>query len=278
MHILFDIGKTKTRIARYDGADMFSEQVVFDTPGSFEDFIYLFEQHAKKIANEDSIESAIGGIGAPLNKEKTETISVRWAGEPIKKRLEEAVGVPVYLENDSAMVGLGEAVYGAGVGDEIVAYITVSTGVGGARIVNGGIDEASIGFEPGHQIVDADKSLCLDCAGNTLEDYISGTAIENRFNKKPYEIEDEHLWREELPKFLAYGLNNIVVNWSPDSIVLGGSMIVGDPAISVPQTANHLREILKVFPKIPIIKMAKLDDVGGLYGAMAYLKQMEQKN
>jgi len=254
---------------------MFSEPVIFDTLSSFDDFIYVFEQQVKKIADDDDIESAIGGIGAPLNKEKTETVNVKWRGLPIKKRLEEAVGAPVYLENDSAMVGLGEAVYGAGIGDEIVAYITVSTGVGGARIVNGKIDEASIGFEPGHQIIDADKTLCLDCAGNTLEEYISGGAVEKRFNKKPYEIEDEHLWREELPKFLAYGLNNIIVNWSPDSVILGGSMIVGDPAISIPKTAQYLREILKVFPKIPIIKMAKLNDIGGLHGAMAYLKQQD---
>ena len=34
------------------------------------------------------------------------------------------------------MVGLGEAVHGAGRGNCIVMYMTISTGVGGARIVH----------------------------------------------------------------------------------------------------------------------------------------------
>jgi glucokinase len=51
--------------------------------------------------------------------------------------------------------GLGEAVFGAGKGREIVVYMTISTGVGGARIVGGKIDASAMGFEPGHQIIDA---------------------------------------------------------------------------------------------------------------------------
>ena len=39
-----------------------------------------------------------------------------------------------------------------GEGLEIVAYHSVSTGVGGVKIEDGEISHSSIGFEPGHQI------------------------------------------------------------------------------------------------------------------------------
>ena len=64
-----------------------------------------------------------------------------------------------YLANDSDLDGLGEATVGAGKGFNIVAYITVSTGIGGVRIVGGKIDVSTYGFEPGHQIIDADGSI-----------------------------------------------------------------------------------------------------------------------
>jgi len=80
----------------------------------------------------------------------------------------------VFIENDASIVGLGEAVSGAGMGEEIVVYITVSTGVGGTRIVSGEIDEHAYGFEPGHELINMQDSL---------EDLVSGTAVEERLIK-----------------------------------------------------------------------------------------------
>ena len=71
---------------------------------------------------------------------------------------------------------------------------------------------------------------------------------------------------------MAIGLNNIIVEWSPDVVVLGGSMITGDPSISIEKTENYLKEILKIFPKLPAIRKAELGDFGGLYGALAFIK------
>src|SRR4030066_415253 len=47
-----------------------------------------------------------------------------------------------------------EKVKGAGKGFNIVAFLTIGTGVGGARIVGGKPDANVFGFEPGHQIID----------------------------------------------------------------------------------------------------------------------------
>ena len=178
--------------------------------------------------------------------------------------MEKTIKAPVVLENGPGHAGAGEGGFGAGKGKKIVAYLTISTGVGGCRIVSGKIDESSQGFEPGHQIVFFENKI------TTLENMVSGTAIEKKYGKKPYEILGAKVW-DNIAKNLAYGLHNVAVLWSPDIIILGGSMMkkVGIPVESV---KFHLSKILKIFPKTPLIKKSKLGDLAGLYGALAHLK------
>jgi len=258
--ILFDIGATKIRVAYSENGEIFEEPKVFETPKNYEDGLRLFVETAEELAKNREIKKIAGGMsrsvpGWPNNYDK------------FKQDLGEKLGAEIFVENDAAIVGLGEANWGAGRGFSIVAYITVSTGVGGARIVNGKIDERSIGFEPGKQIVDIQTN-------KTLEEMISGKALEKEMGKHPKEITDPAVW-EEHAKILAVGLNNIIVEWSPDCVVLGGSMITGDPAIPLDKTEEHLKEILKIFPKIPPVKKGELGDFGGLYGALAYLKDLK---
>ena len=181
--------------------------------------------------------------------------------------------VPVFLENDAAMAGVGEAVFGAGKGLEIVAYHTVSTGVGGVKVENGEIDMASVGFEPGHQILDIDRTVLGEDIEPTLENLVSGTAVGNRFGVKAYEIPQSDMVWDELAEYLAQGLRNTILYWSPDAIVLGGAMIVGDPAISVDTIRKYTVEAIHDIEPAPLIAEAKLGDEAGLYGAMAILKK-----
>ena len=168
-------------------------------------------------------------------------------------------------ENDSAIVGLGEAVYGAGKGARIVEYITVSTGVGGARFVDGKLDVSAQGFEMGHQYLGMGENA------PTLEKLISGTAITERFGKKPREIaKDDPVW-EELAEILAYGVFNTIVTWSPHRIVIGGSMM-NEIGIPVERVAFHLARINNIYPSVPEVVHASLGDNGGLWGALALLK------
>lgn len=273
MYILFDIGGTKMRVVTADRKQFLADPVVVSTPKDFTEGLETLKRIIDNLAKDTPIVAIVGGIAGPLNAEKTGLAKSPnlggWVGHDLKNALAEAYNAPVALENDAALVGLGEASYGAGREKSIVAYLTISTGVGGARIVNGRIDESAQGFEPGHQIIDPDNTLCPTCEGSDLEAYVSGTAVEKRFGKKPYEIHDEAVW-DELAKFLAYGLNNTIVHWSPSVIVLGGSMMK-EVGIPVPLVEKHLRETLKILTIPPIVK-AELADFGGLYGALAYAR------
>ncbi len=255
--ILFDIGATKIRIAYSENGEFFEEPEVIHTPkDSLENFLKSFEDLVRKVSKNREIKILAGGM----------TRSIPFiTPEELKIKLSDIFGAPVILDNDATVVGLGEAYWGAGRNFNIIAYITVSTGVGGTRIVGGKIDERAIGFEPGKQIIDMNPS-------QTLEELISGKALEARTGKKPKDIIDPEIWDDHAKK-LAVGLNNIIVEWSPDCVVLGGSMITGNPSISIEKTEEYLKEILKIYPKLPIIKKADLGDFGGLYGALVLIKE-----
>lgn len=274
MYILFDIGGTKMRVVSANREKFLAEPIVVNTPQDFNEGVETLKRIVGNLSHGEKIEAIVGGIAGPLDAEKTMLVKSPnlsgWVGHDIKKALAEAFAVPVSLANDTALVGLGEANFGAGRGKSIVVYMTISTGVGGVRIVDGAIDKNVLGFEPGHQIIDPDNSLCPECAGNDLEAYVSGTAVEKRFGVKPYDIHDDAVW-DELAKFLAYGLHNTILHWSPDIIVLGGSMMK-EIGIPLPAIRKHLDEILKIFPTPPQIEKAELQDFGGLYGALFFAR------
>ncbi len=265
MILLFDIGGTKTRLATSDDGQTFSEPLIFSTPVDYDEAISIITSRALDCAGGRSIAKACGGIRA--YERHTGCMRAHphfplWTGQNIRASLERAFQTEVRIENDSALVGLGEARVGAGKGQRIVAYLTVSTGVGGARIVDGRIDENSYGFEPGHQIIDGVR---------TLEELVSGAAVEKKYNRHPREIGDVAIW-QELAYYLALGINNTIVHWSPDIVVLGGSMLneIGIPLAAV---RDQLTTTLTVFVTHPPLEHATLGDLGGLHGALALANQ-----
>jgi predicted NBD/HSP70 family sugar kinase len=275
-YVLFDIGGTKTRVTISEDLETFADVESFKTPAKFEEGIEKMCTAIKKLTDKP-ITAIAGGVRGLLTEEKdgiqNDAILSKWVGKNIIKKLSVFGDVPIFLENDTAIAGVGEAMYGAGREAEIVAYHTISTGVGGVKIENGEIDHASNGFEPGHQILDIDRTILGEDITPTLENLVSGTALAERFGVKAYEIPQSDVVWDELADYLAQGLRNTILYWSPDVIVLGGSMIVGDPAISVDAIRKYTVETIDSFVETPLITKAELGDHAGLYGAMGILKQ-----
>ncbi len=267
MKILFDIGGTKTRVgASKDGENLFGEPIVFPTPAEdFEKCITQIFQAAKTLAGEEKIESALGGIAGPMDESKSSITRPGhlpdFANRPLKKALEEALEAQVRLENDAALAGLGEARFGAGKGVGIAAYLTVGTGLGGARIVNGEIDNNSRGFEPGAQIINSEEGF------RRAEELVSGTAVKAKFGISSEEMKDEDAWKTLAGDFSAV-LNNAAVFWSPDVIVIGGSLPLLGPEIFMREAQREYEKMLEIFSSKPAIKKAELGDFCALWGAM----------
>lgn len=258
------------RIAKSADLQAYDEPVILETPPDFEEGFRLIVSTIQKITAGETPLKVVMGLPGTLTEDRNSLYRAphlkNWEGHDIKKKLEDSLNTAVYLENDTSLVGLGEAHNGAGRGFEVMAYITVSTGVGGTRIVNGKIDKSKYGFEPGHHSVTINGEI------HELEEVISGTAIRKKYGKAPFEITDEALW-DNLAKVLALGLYNIILDWSPEAIVLGGSMFK-EVGIKVPVVEKYLNEMNSTFPSMPILKHSELGDLGGLYGGMAYLRSL----
>ncbi len=255
-YLLFDLGATNLRVAAVSEADWtkgeLGEVRTVVHADSSHSTLTIFEQLMTELKPPDGFSVVAGGVTrklAPLIPELTNTVSR-----------------PLYLENDAALAGLGEATLGAGQGRDIVAYVTVSTGVGGVRIVDGRIDRKAIGFEPGHQVIN------FDGESRTLEDYVSGRALQAQFNQLPREITDKKIW-QEVARILAIGLYNLILHWSPETVVVGGAMALKMPGIDLSVVRQELGKLNRTLPSLPEIVPATLGDLNGLYGAAVYLRQ-----
>lgn len=281
-YVLLDIGGTKTRIALTEDLKTISDTNKFNTPLAFDSGIESIIKAIDSLKPKTKIKGICIGIRGLINEDRAgienDAILSDWAKKPLTKILSEHYKAPAYIENDTALAGLGEAVHGAGEGMDIVAYHTISTGIGGVKVQNGKIDIASFGFEPGHQILDIDRTILGEDITPTLENLVSGSGLEARLGIKPVDLPQEDMVWDELAEYLAHGLRNTILYWSPDVIVLGGSMILGDPKIEIEKIRKYTVQVLDNFVPCPFITLSSLGDNAGLYGAMVFLEQNLPKN
>lgn len=258
MYIVCDIGGTNMRVAAAS-SDSLGEVKKVPTPKNPTEGIAQFVTLARECAGEDGITAIAGCVAGSVSDEGviSGARNLRaWEGTNIVRELSDALGVSVRIVNDAALAGLGESYAGAGKGAAKLAYITVSTGVGGGLIVDG-------------KIAAAGGVADIKINGTDLEDLVSGTAVTKKFGISPKDL-DSLEERNKLADTLAEGLRVVVERWSPDTIVLGGSMIVGTNPIPVSRVQESLGKLLA---KPPSIKMAELGDSGGLWGGIALLRQ-----
>jgi glucokinase len=102
-----------------------------------------------------------------------------WHDVPLAARVEDATGLPTFLERDTNVAVMAEWRHGAARGAEDVVYVTVSTGIGGGIVLGGRplIGKDGTAGEVGHLTVELDGPLCGDGAPGHAEAIGSGTAI-----------------------------------------------------------------------------------------------------
>lgn len=283
MYIVIDIGGTKTRIGRCDDLDGSVEIIEkFPTPDTADVGMEKIIGHITVL--EADVEGVCIGIAGAVDREKKVLLTAPnlpgWTNQPLAAYFSGIVLTDnVLVANDTDLGGLGEAVGGAGEAAGITAYLTVGTGVGGTRIVNGRLDTARFGFEPGHQIIDLSDFLAIGgdqpaegFVPGHLEYYVSGHIIEHNTGQDPVDVKDEALWAEFQDRLVA-ALNNVIVMWSPDVVVLGGSMIIRNEFLSFAYMQKALEKKLQIFPEVPTLQRAVLQDDAGLVGARELLRQ-----
>lgn len=108
-----------------------------------------------------------------------------WAGFPLGPKLQEALGLPVVVENDGNSAALAEARVGAGRGAGSVLSVTVGTGIGGGVVTDGRIHRGQHGVAGGvgHAVAHPNGRRCLCGSRGCIEAYASGPAIVRSFRE-----------------------------------------------------------------------------------------------
>ena len=173
-----------------------------------------------------------------------------WEGVNTIALMEQALGVPVAIENDADAAALGEVAWGAGQGAKRCVYATVSTGIGCGIVIDGHLYRGAGGAHPelGHVIIDASDGPACYCGGRGCwESLASGTALAAWYaqqrrerglpaGESPAEArticqrasDGEPLAQEAAMRegyYLGIGIANLVTTFVPDVIVLGGGVM-----------------------------------------------------
>ena len=271
MYISIDIGGTNTRIATSENLDSIINLEKFPTPKTKKEISLKI---SKIIESNPNIKMMSVGVAGFINRHTKHIIKCPHIPCLDNTLLEDLLGpnlhIPTYLENDAALAGLAETIRGEGANYNRVAYITISTGVGGTLIENKKISDTKFNFEPGHHIIDLNpKNHVSTMIQGSWESYSSGTAFKDLYNIEPDDYNDKTIWTE-YGKNLAVGLHNISLLWNPDVIILGGSL------------SKKATLFLKVLEESlnttlpngkPDIKISQLSDSNGILGGLELIRQ-----
>lgn len=276
MHISVDIGGTNIRVAASKDLRRLVAIRKFRNPGDWRAAVLKIAETAKELSDGRKIRGAAIGVPGVVDRELDLLVQAphlkSWVRKPIAKKLSLLLKAPVILENDTVLGALGEANFGAGRGKRIVAYLAIGTGLGGARVENGGVSARAVGFEPGHLIVDPRGARWPYCGQRgCLESYVSGTAFRKRYGTLMSECRDARAWKSWSERF-SQGLVTLIVLWSPDAVVIGGGAGTASAARFLPLVRAKAKENLKMMKAPPILKAALGDDAG-LYGGLILLKK-----
>ena len=191
-----DLGGTQIRTAVMRGPHLLSRigLLTAEQPGP-DKVISRMIQAVHQALDETgvSLEQIAGiGIGAPgpLNRKTGVLFSPPnlpgWHNTPLRDIFYEHFQCPIFVENDANVAALGEYMFGAGQGCLDMAYLTISTGIGGGIIANGQLLTGMIGTaaELGHMTIDLHGPRCSCGNIGCLESLASGTAIARRANEQ----------------------------------------------------------------------------------------------
>jgi len=220
-----------------------------------------------------------------------------WRNVPIVRRLVEATGFRVVLENDANAAAWGEYCCGAGRGCRSMVMITLGTGVGGGFVFDGRLFRGSheSGAEVGHMIVVPGGRVCGCGQRGCLEAYASASNTALRAVERLRAGESSRLravfesgaaltsedvvaaaeqgdplarevWRETC-ELLATAMVSLQHTIDPERFVLAGGMSKAGDRLIAPVREAAARFASPMFGKPPDVCIALLGSDAGLVGA-----------
>lgn len=232
-----------------------------------------------------SFEKAGVGVPGPLDLKAGKILNPvnlkGWENFNIKRYLGEKLNLPVNVNNDANLAGLAESIVGSAKDCESVFYITISTGVGGAliinkKIINGAHSQAG---EIYNMIINEDEyshagtnrgGLEAQCSGVNIARIASEIYKETLTTKEVFDLYEKNDQKavqviEKWINNISIGIANIITVVDPEVVVLGGAVIIYNKYLLdkiIECTKTKVANVSMVD-----IRIAEIGDNAGLIGA-----------
>jgi glucokinase len=299
-----DLGGTKMLVGVVDSERQIRYEGRESSVGLSEDKLVEDLGRELKEAKEARPDVVAAGLGIPATIDHDRGLAIQAVNltitdVPIRDLMQEAIGLPVFVDNDANVAALAEYLYGAGRGARNVVMLTIGTGIGGGLILNGEVYRGSTGAaaELGHIVIVEDG---LPCQGNCpnhgcVETYASGTAIAREGKAAAEREPDSALGRAlaegpisgktvtELAmkgdplaievvagagRHLGAAMVSLANIFDPDVIVVGGGVSVVGDLLLEPAREELRTRALAPMNETPV-KLAELGPDAGMIGAAA---------
>ncbi len=163
----------------------------------------------------------------------TQTTKPGWSNLDLLGHFRARFEVPIGFDTDVGGAAIAETLWGAGVGQSVVVYVTVGTGIGGGIVVEGQPIHGSIHPEIGHLRVrrapgDPFSGICA-FHGDCLEGLASGPAIAARAGAPAETLGSDHRIWPTVAGALAEMVVSLILTLSPQRILIGGGVMTGKP-------------------------------------------------
>lgn len=261
---------------------------------SHKGYLHVLRQISKLV---ETISAEVGfrpesiGLGHPGTLDpQTQTLkncnSTVLNGKPMKRDLENFLGIPIKMANDANCFAIAEAMLGV-VSEKleyapVVFGVIMGTGVGGGLVVEGKVlgGLQGIGGEWGHNFLDESGGECYCGKVGCVETVISGPALERYYaeltgislslkeiNRRYENGEDEAAQQtiSRLIKMFGKGISSVINIIDPDAIVIGGG--VGNIDALYTEGVEEVKK--HVFnPRLDTVFLKpSLGDSAGVFGA-----------
>ena len=253
-----DIGGTKIAVGIVDENGRVLSRMQSPTdPKNYSGGIDLISRMLRETVRNANVELTGIGIGStgPVDPMRGEFGDVDflpgWRGKSPVRDLAKIFNLRVALENDGDAAALAEAGWGAGRNRSRLIYVTVGTGIGGGMVFDGKLYRGVDGAHPevGHHVVDPAGPACSCGFHGCWESLAAGPAMvtwlethapadyprrEGITAKRICELAQQgdavaSKAVEHEAYYLGLGLANLINLFTPDAIVLSGSVMKSAP-------------------------------------------------
>lgn len=217
--------------------------------------------------------------------------------KPISSVLEDEIGKPAYVENDSRAMTYGEYISGVANKESNMLFINVSWGLGMGMILEGRLSYGKSGFsgEIGHFPLLNNNQICQCGKIGCLETGASGSAIYRIFMEKLSEgrsstlsekynkgekihiediidaVNEEDVLAIEVVEEIGFTLGKAVAGlinlFNPELLVIGGNVAETKEYLLLPLKSAIQKHSLNIINSDTSIKLSKLGAKAGTIGS-----------